>query len=360
MKVFRFTLLLAAVFMMALSASAQTTITGIVKDAKTGETLPGVNVYLANTTIGDATNGRGSYKITTSETGTYELVFSFIGYKKKVQQVNVVPNKDITVNATLQPDPYEMEEIKVSDSNQQWQRRFQRFRREFIGQTDFAQQTEIENPFIIDFSENEKGNLVASAPQALEITNRALGYRLYVELDAFNWTNNMGGYYKIYPKYELMEPKGQDQQEEWVENRRETYENSLQHFLMSLYHEKLNDNQFTIENPSKLIQLSEAETKFEVMSRPNVPEALASTVKGYKLTGELRVIYGQTQNVVGPRGGNFTFQSERSELVPNTKKQTFFVDNKGNLLNPISLMVRGYWSRYRLADQLPSNYAPDE
>lgn len=342
------------------SAAAQTTITGIVKDAETGETMPGVNVYLANTTIGDATNGRGSYKITTTETGSYELVFSFIGYNKKVETIKVVPNRDITVNASLQPNEYEMGELEVSDSNRQWQRRFQRFRREFIGQTEFARQTEIENPYIIDFNENENGNLVASAPEPLNIINRALGYRLYVELDQFNWTNNMGGFYKIYPKYELMEPENEDQQEKWEENRRETYDKSFQHFLKSLYHETLQQNNYTIENPSKLLVLSEAETKFEVMTRPNVSAALARTVKGYRLTGKTGVIYGQTKNVVGPRGGNVTFQSERSVIEPNTKSQTFFVDDKGNLLNPISLRISGYWARFRLANQLPSNYSPTD
>lgn len=356
MKLPRITFFVVSFLFVSASAAAQTTITGIVKDAETGETLPGVNIYLANTTIGDATNGRGSYKITTTETGSYELVFSFIGFQKKVEPIKVVPNRDITVNASLQPDQYKMEEIKVSDSNQQWQRRFQRFRREFIGQTEFARQTEIENPYIIDFNENENGNLVASSPEPLNIINRALGYRLYVELDQFNWTNNMGGFYKIYPKYELMEPENEDQQEKWEENRRETYENSFQHFLKSLYHETLSQNKFTIENPSKLLVLSEAETKFEVMTRPNTSSDLINSLKGFRLTEPLYVDYGQ-KNFMQTRSLRQTFRSDRSVIEPNSDDSTFFINSDGNLLNPLSLKISGYWAQFRVADQLPLNYS---
>ncbi|MBI1803331.1 MAG: carboxypeptidase-like regulatory domain-containing protein [Ignavibacteriae bacterium] len=53
-------------------------ISGRVKDAKSGEWLPSVNVVVKGTSLGAATDGRGSYAISQVPLGTYMLVFSAV------------------------------------------------------------------------------------------------------------------------------------------------------------------------------------------------------------------------------------------------------------------------------------------
>lgn len=62
-------------------AYAQTTamITGSVVDAETNAPLPGVNVYLAYSTRGAATDSQGRYVIYGVPPGSYELVASMLG-----------------------------------------------------------------------------------------------------------------------------------------------------------------------------------------------------------------------------------------------------------------------------------------
>ena len=58
----------------AVSAYAQSgTLSGTVTDAATGETLPAVNVVLAEVLKGASTNADGEYEITGIEPGTYTI-----------------------------------------------------------------------------------------------------------------------------------------------------------------------------------------------------------------------------------------------------------------------------------------------
>ena len=75
---------------------AQKTITGKVTDAKTGSTMPGVNVVVKGTTDGTVTNLDGAYSLKLPANAQM-LVFSFVGY---VSQEVAIGNLS-TLNVTL-------------------------------------------------------------------------------------------------------------------------------------------------------------------------------------------------------------------------------------------------------------------
>ena len=54
---------------------------GIVVDATSGESLPGVNVILKGTYYGAATDINGNFRINNISAGTYNVDVSLIGYK---------------------------------------------------------------------------------------------------------------------------------------------------------------------------------------------------------------------------------------------------------------------------------------
>jgi TonB-linked SusC/RagA family outer membrane protein len=80
---------------------------GVVTDAVTGETLPGVNVIVKNATKGDVTDFDGNYKIAAVPKGAI-LVFSYLGYETK----EVVVDKE-TINVALQESSEKLDEIVV-------------------------------------------------------------------------------------------------------------------------------------------------------------------------------------------------------------------------------------------------------
>ena len=80
---------------------------GLVTDALTGETLPGVNVIVKNSSKGDVTDFDGNYKISSVPKGSI-LVFSYLGYKTK----EVIVDKE-TINTTLEESAEALDEIVV-------------------------------------------------------------------------------------------------------------------------------------------------------------------------------------------------------------------------------------------------------
>jgi len=88
-------------------------IKGVVKDKKTGETIVGANVIIQGTTIGTSTDLDGNYEISGLAPGTYNVLVSFVSYKKQILQVKVgagvaVLNYDVDEEAT------EIGEVKVT------------------------------------------------------------------------------------------------------------------------------------------------------------------------------------------------------------------------------------------------------
>lgn len=89
-------------------------VSGRVVDAATGEPLPGVNVFVAGTTLGSATDESGRYTILRVPPGTHAIVFSFIGYQTvRVEQLEVHADRTAEANARLREETFEGEEVVV-------------------------------------------------------------------------------------------------------------------------------------------------------------------------------------------------------------------------------------------------------
>ncbi len=89
-------------------------IAGVVKDAKTGDPLPGVNVIIEGTTMGAATDAEGYYFIINVPPGTYNIRAQMIGYRPEVR-TNVLVRVDLTteVNFQLEQTVVEVSEVVV-------------------------------------------------------------------------------------------------------------------------------------------------------------------------------------------------------------------------------------------------------
>ena len=97
----------------AVFAQQGITVTGTVTD-DTGETLPGVNVMVKNTTTGQFTDANGKFAITVPNRDAV-LVFTFVGY---VSQEHVVGNRQ-NINVMLLEDVQQIEEVVVVGYGQQ-------------------------------------------------------------------------------------------------------------------------------------------------------------------------------------------------------------------------------------------------
>ena len=110
----KITFFAAALLLLPLSAFAQNgSITGIVTDAESGETLPGVNVFIEELEIGGSTDAEGLFELTDVPAGDYTLRASFVGYQDFEQAVSVEGEEDVELDIALQSSVAELEEVVV-------------------------------------------------------------------------------------------------------------------------------------------------------------------------------------------------------------------------------------------------------
>lgn len=94
-------------------AAPRYTLSGYVKDARTGEELPGATIMVRGTFKGTTTNAYGFYSISLPE-GIYSFVFSYLGYETREQEFRLVANR--TFNPELAPQQKLLEEVVVTSS----------------------------------------------------------------------------------------------------------------------------------------------------------------------------------------------------------------------------------------------------
>ncbi|MFI5164577.1 MAG: TonB-dependent receptor domain-containing protein [Bacteroidia bacterium] len=103
-----FLLILCCCFLIGKSQS----LTVIVKDSSTKETLPGVSVKFLNNPIGASTDAKGKAHFLKILDGKYQVKISYVGYKDKNISVNIPI--DTTVTVFLNADENEIEEVTVT------------------------------------------------------------------------------------------------------------------------------------------------------------------------------------------------------------------------------------------------------
>ncbi|MDZ7318985.1 MAG: TonB-dependent receptor [candidate division KSB1 bacterium] len=97
-------------------------ISGVITDAKTGEALPGANIYLAGTSLGAASGPNGVYEILNVPQGSYTVTVTYIGYEKVTREIQVLHNQKVELNIKMKPVVMEGQVVTVTaQAEAQWQ-----------------------------------------------------------------------------------------------------------------------------------------------------------------------------------------------------------------------------------------------
>ncbi|MBS4056222.1 MAG: SusC/RagA family TonB-linked outer membrane protein [Bacteroidales bacterium] len=88
-------------------------VSGMVKDKSSGETMPGANVLIKGTLIGQSADFDGKFLIADIPVGTVEIEASFVGYLPVTKTIVITEGKTLMVNFDLTPDAVALEETVV-------------------------------------------------------------------------------------------------------------------------------------------------------------------------------------------------------------------------------------------------------
>ena len=240
--------------LLSIQLQAQTTLKGRVVSAETGEGLPRASVYLSGTTLGTVTDDEGNFSLSNLPNQPFDLNASFVGYQTGV--VNIASTGTAPITISLKADVKMLGEVVVRADDRLWSQYGQKFLKDFIGTSAFAEQVTLLNPedLILDF-DNEEKLLSIFASKPLIIENKALGYRLTYWLDAYEYSYRTGQViYKGYPFFEdLAQKEGSKRKvKQWTKNRASAYNGSFTHFVSALYRDQLKEEGFKVDKLERI------------------------------------------------------------------------------------------------------------
>lgn len=385
---------------------AQTRITGTVYEIS--GPLEGVAVYLNNSMLGTTTNASGTFSFPVKE-GQYNLIISYLGYKKIIYPLNTSTYSKPLV-FTLVEEENVLDEIffKKVVYDKKWKNNLSVFKKEFIGISALSKDCEILNATVLYFEFNAKDNIFkAHAREPLQIKHKSLGYLITYELESFVKNKNYVTYLG-YSRYQEL-PGNKRKQKRWKQNRLKAYNGSAIHFYKSVIQNKIKEVGYTVnlfkrvpnkERPSEasikkareLVKLSGKFINFSrkidtpknaidsamvVLKKMKLPKYRDYVYKNDITTDEIITVTNNVINLDFENNLNIVYSREKEEegfilrLPYNKRKAPGFqssyliplkyktvLDKKGILVRPLDVFYEGYWSYEKFANSLPLDYVP--
>jgi CarboxypepD_reg-like domain len=214
------------------SVTAQNDVSGIILDSITQEPVPYANVYFANTSVGTYSSEDGKYTLKNFPDGKYDLTVSFVGYLTSQISLEFSSTKK-SVNFLLSPKTTQLTEVVISPDTSHRESNLRQFFRNFIGETENSKSCVVMNrkDIFIDYDVST-GLLSAVSRKPIVIENRALGYRVFYDLQIFEADYIQGSQlYLGIPRFEDLEPKNKAQFKRWEKERARAYFGSFGHFI---------------------------------------------------------------------------------------------------------------------------------
>ena len=115
LRIFCTILIMAAALPVFGAANGTFTISGLVRSQENGESLSGVNIYIAGTSIGVTSGQNGRFKLSALPRGEYTLKFNYIGYSEQEKAV-ILSHADTSLTVALNQEILSGPVVSVSAS----------------------------------------------------------------------------------------------------------------------------------------------------------------------------------------------------------------------------------------------------
>ncbi|QHT66475.1 carboxypeptidase-like regulatory domain-containing protein [Rhodocytophaga rosea] len=386
-------------FFLSISLFAQQPLKGRVVDEQTSEPLPFVTIFVNNTTFGTVTNEKGEFTLNLTS-GRHEIVVSYVGYEPIVFQVDSSQlHRTFLFKLTLKE--FVLNEIEVrSQRDSLWYVNLEVFKENFIGRSAVARGCKLLNPEVLIITFDPQSVLLeVKARDVLQIENPTLGYKIkYVLVEFKYYTQESYVVYVGYPNYEAMSGNS-SRQRRWKKKRLEAYNGSPMHFIRTLREQKLEQEGFNLRrlhrkpNPNRpseeeleqaraqlrqrgpQVVLKESDPISITLSKASLPktiEWLDTARVSYQsylqrqgkevalgFEGYFQVVYTGEKEEIAYVQSTSGFQPRRPTFqtsVISMKEKSVFLEEMGNISDPLGILFEGYWGWEKIGDLLPLDY----
>ena len=368
------------------AATAQLSLSGVLSEAGTGKRLAGASVFLSNTSIGTASNDSGGFTLQIPP-GKYDLVVSFVGYETVLKTIAASGSANIIIEMSPKAKvlPGVILDTYVKDG---WKRWGPFFIRNFIGLNDMSGHCTIINSEVIKFRLNRKENiLTAIASEPLLIENKALGFVIKYQLEAFRF--DFGNEYVSYVGYPLFTDMkgGSVKQNRWQKKREEAYVGSMMHFMRALYVNKLVEEGFVVRRLVKTPNLEKKRVQLiyrkapaldsikyydRIMAEPDehsvysqhtligdsITFRVDSVTAGMHFNNYLHIYYPKKKT--SPLYWKYFPKNDKAmSQIRLLNNEPIGIQANGNYYSPLNVLTLGYWWwSEKISTMLPFDYTP--
>lgn len=346
------------------------TISGIITDKNTRQAVEYANVYIQGSTFGTVSNKDGYFEFE-SDLTYGQLIISHVSYETSVIELDTVQKSDLLI--ALDPRIYDFAPVSIQSKDQRVANLIH-FRKELLGSDYWGKHATIENDSVLAFSveyyddtitgRNLRGLIKifeAKASSPLIISLPKLGYTLQYDLVRFFETDDpvlgmvtsSSGYYYFTPVKETSARK----QRNINNNRIRAYYYSPQHFIRSLYNNRLRENGYLLLNEESGAKINQINYKYFYPDKCNCivyrdEEAVISGMKNQHLT--IRY-YGYDNSPVNLKTyGNYPFV--KYSQVYFLEEECIF--RKDGSISNRSIVFGPGMNRKRIGATLPYDYEP--
>jgi len=371
-------------------------ITGKITRTDTKAPIGQANVFLSNTTAGSASSDDGNYTLAHLKPGEYTLVVSIIGYEGYTKTV-LVGSEPIKLDIELSPKTIELRDVIIT-TPANWKKNYDQFVKDFIGTDENAKQCFVENPHEVNLEYHKSQQMLEAYTNTfLVVDNLALGYKVKFLINEF--TSSKLTDIISYSGQRLFQelPGSKKQKEEWHKKREAAYYGSAMHFYRSLYANKLDSEGFQIMKLTRMLNPNRAQEgeiqqkiKFfndgrhrdsinfwidqenmskyfrEHLYRDPLPinTVLYNTEKkgifAVDFTDCLYIIYTKKMEETDFKNLYRPLDMPNYETTVATITKPYFFDMNGVVFGDSAPLYEGTWSKSKLSDLLPVDYAPDD
>ncbi len=338
-----------------------------VLDKETSLPISGAHIFVGNSTFGTSSDKDGNCAFDIPMDVTMELFASHVAYDDLLISHNTYSTFGPGDTIYLEPNYIDLSSLGIDGKRaKQWKQNYRKFSKAFIGTGKRAVLCEIINPQVLRFS-NEEGIFTATAIDVLKIKNHYLGYDISFLMKELTIDKDGSMRYTSYSKF--TDRSLTSNRAEIDKNRKESYEKSTNHFVLSMIADDLDQSNYKIGTKQhKDDALNELES-----TRSRRLVSLDSVSGFYHIAFEdyLEVVHLDINQIkdkrkisagLGRDSRLFGANNEEDVVLGHPVSMIYksdpylVVDKYGIIRNQESVQKYGYWTEHSIADLLPFDY----
>jgi len=347
-----------AIVLSCIQINAQT-LTGVVYDKDTKESIPGVYVYFDGTQIVDVTDNSGKFTLSVRQMINTRLALRHVAYHTIIIE-NPFANIPDTIYMEERPNVLGEVVVRPQFTRQQ---RLRAFREQFLGTTQAGRSCKILNEDDIQtwFNVATK-TLFASSDKPIEVVNDYLGYRVLFDLVDFQveYSNITLDRDKVIQSYFAVTSSFIDLRSDnrRIKRRRdEVYQNSSTFFFRNFVNNTLNESGFRIYKGGLPTDYRQHFAIEDTLSLKMI-RLLPIDYQVHFRTDSVQTIRLMPEDFCKSQLSTFSVVYRRKQSDIRFLTDALLVDQYGNIDQIDKILFLGVMGQNRAGDMLPIDYEP--